>query len=378
MGAFDELQLAVDNLSSGRNVCMLIDDAGGIQYPSIYVRFPKGSIADAIGGSNVATHPAFIVGSAEKSEFRMGKYIGRIVNGYMLSLPLQDPSTGQNTSGGLNFDQALAYARANGDGHHLATTAENAWIALRCKMAGFQPRGNNQYGKDYSRQYEKGTVTYQYTSGGTTYDGRTATGSGPVSWNHDGTQAGVCDLNANVNEWEAGYRTKDGEIQIMPNNNAAINAGGIMANLGASSDEWKGILQDGSLVTPGTASTLKLDYASDPGTASAALTFLINTVLAHPQTVEAPYGAMSFASLSAASGVTIPDIMKYLALYPYDTGDYGGDSVYIRNIGERLTLRFAYWLSTSDAGLWYRGGSYPRSFSGSGLSGRPAYIEQDG
>ncbi|SDX42455.1 hypothetical protein [Eubacterium barkeri] len=377
MGAFDELSIAVDSLSKGRNKVILVDDAMGIQYPSIFVRFDKGKIKDVVNGStNEAIHPAFLVGSAEKDAFWMGKYLGKVVNGHMLSLPLQDPSTGQNVSGGLNFNQALQYCVNNGDGHHLATQAEYAWMALQCRESGFMPRGNNSYGKDYSKQYEKGAVTYKYTSGETLYDGRTATGSGPISWNHDNTEAGVCDLNGNVYEWQAGYRTMDGEIQVLTNNNAAINADGLVADVSPTSAEWKAILPDGSLVTPGTAGTLKFDYLADPGTASASKTFQLVSTLAYQQTVEAPYGSMSFASLAAASGVTVPEILKALAIMPAQNSGYGDDYVYVRNIGERVPFRGGHWNYASNAGVFNADGYYPRSNSSSSVGARPAFIEQ--
>lgn len=39
--------------------------------------------------------------------------------------------------------------------------------------------------------------------------------SGPVTWNHNHHGDGICDLNGNVWEWNAGMRLVDGEIQIM-------------------------------------------------------------------------------------------------------------------------------------------------------------------
>lgn len=388
MGVYDELQTAVLALSGGRNECILIDDAMGIQYPSIFVRYDKGTIGNAIGSSDTATHPAFKIGTAEKDAFYMGKYKGRVVNGHMLSLPLQDPSTGQNTAawtnpitgtsygGGLNFDQALTYCRNNGDGHHLATQAEYAWIALRCLMNGFMPDGNNYYGKDYAKQYEKGVVSYQYTSGGTVYDGRTATGTGTVSWNDDNTEAGTCDLNGGTYEWQAGMRYNNGEINVIANNDAAINADGILTDLSAASGDWKGIMPDGSLVTAGTAGTLKFDYIDDPGTVSAEKAFQLVTTLAHQQTGDAPYGAMAFKSIAAASGVTVPDILKYLAIMPFGSYSFGDDNAYMRNNGERLPFRGGYWGYTSNAGVFCSYGIIPRSNSGHGVGARPAFYKQ--
>ncbi|MEG1185833.1 MAG: hypothetical protein RSD63_09400 [Eubacterium sp.] len=374
MGNFDELKIAVESLSDGRNKAILIDDAMGIQYPSIFVKFDKGAIKDVLGGSNADAHMAFKVNNAEKDCFWMGKYLGVVVNGFMLSMPFQNPDTGETVPGGLNFDQSLTYCRNNGNGHHLATQAEYAWMALQCKKNGFMPNGNNAYGKDYAKQYEKGTPTHYYGVDKTI--GRTATGSGPVSWNHDNTPGGVCDLNGNVYEWQAGHRTNEGELQILPNNNAAINASGIQANMSPTSDEWKAILQDGSLVAPGTPNTLKWDYTADPGIVSASKAFCLNKILAFKQTVEAPYGGISFAGLTAATGVTVPELLKALALFPADAESHGSDSVYMRNMGERVPFRGGDWYYTSLAGVFYAGGDGPRSNSGDGVGARPAFIEQ--
>jgi len=52
--------------------------------------------------------------------------------------------------------------------------------------------------------------------------GRSKTGSGPATWNHDNTIYGVSDLNGNVWEWLAGLRLLDGAIEYIPNNDAAL------------------------------------------------------------------------------------------------------------------------------------------------------------
>ena len=69
---------------------------------------------------------------------------------------------------------------------------------------------------------------------------------------------GIYDLNGNVYEWVGGYRTVDGEIQIIPNNDAADQT----KSQAEDSMEWKAILQNGTLVEPGTKGTLKYDYVS--------------------------------------------------------------------------------------------------------------------
>ncbi|MCP6237317.1 hypothetical protein NL436_27935, partial [Klebsiella pneumoniae] len=82
--------------------------------------------------------------------------------------------------------------------------------------------------------------------------GRTLTGAGPVTWRHDGTPAGIADLVGNIWEFTPGLRLVDGEIQVLANNDAAT------ASDFTDAAPWKAVLQDGSLVAPGTSGTLKL------------------------------------------------------------------------------------------------------------------------
>jgi hypothetical protein len=73
-------------------------------------------------------------------------------------------------------------------------------------------RGNNNRGKSYEEPSETGK--------GTKY-GRTATGSGPDTWRHDGTSHGIADLVGNVWEWNDGLKLVAGKI-IMPADNAFL------------------------------------------------------------------------------------------------------------------------------------------------------------
>ena len=220
------------------------------------------------------------------------------------------------------------------------------------------PRGNNNYGKDVSAPYEKGTIT------NASYI-RTATGSGPISWNHNGKPFGIADLNGNVYEWQAGYRTMDGEIQIIPDNNAAVTG----TDQTATSTLWMAIMPDGSLIAPGTAGTLKWDLVS--ATVSGA--FTLNTVIANPAAVGI-YGTISFAGITATAGVNIPEILKKLAIMPVDSGDHGGDSIYMDNHGECLGFRGGNWGYTSNAGVFLLNSKNLRSTGSYGVGFRSAFI----
>jgi formylglycine-generating enzyme required for sulfatase activity len=118
-----------------------------------------------------------------------------------------------------------------------------AAIALQCKKNGFQPHGNNNYGSDAGASYEKGVAATKESDGRTA---RTRTGSGPVTWSHDNTIAGICDMNGLVWEW-SDMRLVNGEIQIIPNSDSMLAS----TSLASTSAAWKAIKPDGTLVAAG-------------------------------------------------------------------------------------------------------------------------------
>jgi len=356
MANFDLVNLALKATCPGNEI--ILDDKG---LPSVMVRIPKFKISDVIDGGSDSTHPAFIVNGVEVPEIYISKFQNVIHNGRAYSLPGEDPKAS------INFDTARQACEAKGPGWHLMTNAEWAAIALWCRKNNLMPKGNNNYGKDTSESTYVAIPTYKDEQGRTC---RVATGSGPVTWSHNGEVTGIWDLNGNVSEWVGGYRVKDGEIQILPNNDAA-DADNSQA---ADSTKWRAIMPDGSLVDPGTPGTLKWDYTADPGTVSAEKPFRLNTVLEFQQTVEAPYGSVAFQSLTSADGVNVPEILKALALFPADSGDHGSDRIYMRNIGERLAYRGGNWGNASAAGVFYVRGNNPRSGVSTSIGFRSAFI----
>ena len=351
----DSLRQSVEMATGGKNTVMY-DDKGN---PSIMVCIPKFNLSDVINGAPNTPHPAFIVNGVVKSEIWISKYQNIVHDGRAYSLPFQDPKVY------VTYDQAKQYCAAKGQGWHLMTNAEWAAIALWCKKNGFMPRGNNNFGKDHSAPHERGKVTYKYTSGSTEYEGRVATGSGPASWSHDGTNEGIFDLNGNVWEWVDGLKLIDGKIYVHQDNNFNTPEGYRKV------DQWvdTGVYFDNT--TTGSASTSSPDVGGDP---------ILGAERTNPMYTTDPssdayygYSYTTFETLGAKSGFRVPDLLKYLAIAPIDAS-HGGDGIWVRNYGERVALRGGNWDDGSLAGVFALYLSHPRSHSIHDLSFRSAYI----
>lgn len=261
----------------------------------------------------------------------------------------------------IDFDTALAVCRRKGEGWHLNQNGVFAAINLWCMKNGFTPRGNTNWDRSYEKGYEKGINTYIDGSHG---GGRTATGSGPVTWNHDGSPAGIADLCGNCWEWVSGLRCVDGEIQIIPYGNAMKSD----CNMGANSTEWKAIKPDGSLVAPGTVGTLKIDRTS-----ASDATLRINTSVT-TQTTDSNDTSQPFKDVKAVSGVSIPQILIAAGLFP-DSAQTTPGRFWARNNGERLPIRGSGFSSASYGGAGALYLSYPRSSVYNYVSFRSAFVE---
>lgn len=315
------------SISTISNNEVILDDTGK---PSIMVRIPKFKLSDVIDGAPEVTHPAFIIDGVEVPEIFISKYQNVIVNDRAYSAPFQQPEVN------IDFDEAVKACEKKGPGWHLMSNAEWAAIALWCKKNGTLPRGNNDWGNDYSHKDEKG-ICFD--------DCKVLTGSGPASWSHDGTPDGIFDLNGNVWEWVSGLRLVDGEIQVVPDNNVAKHI-----DQSQESTEWQSIkVGDKSIKYSKTSEGLKIT-TDDP---------------------KGRYSSCSFKDIE--TDIEVPDILKSLALYPSDNTELT-DYFWAWLDGETLPFRGGCWGGAASAGVFFLSLDYPRSGANNYIGFRSAFV----
>ena len=342
---FDSLKFATEGLSGG--ACTVIQD--DVNLPSFMVAVNKRTNAQLYAGGSEKTHSAFMVDDVEYKRFFVSKFLNCVINGRAYSWPLMDPKAV------IDYDASMQACNAKGNGWHLMSIPERAVIDHLIYKSGFVPRGNTQYGHSHSNTYEAGEQTADESDGsGGRRTTRTAAGSGPATWFHDGTRDGIADWVGNVWKWCSGMRIVDGEIQIFVGNLAARQV-----SAAAASTFWKAILPTGALVDPGTAGTLKYTTAFKIATATGAKgsTYTAN-----------------FGNIAADTGVTIPEILYELHLAPKADVTHSG-AFWINNDGERLPFVGGSYRNTSRAGASALSLGNPRSYVYASIGFFSAFME---
>lgn len=346
----DDLRASVE-VATGGKVTVLYTASGQPSYMNV---IPKFNLEDIDAGLGSGVHPAFIVGGVEKSELFIGTYQGISKNGEFLSLPGVDPTVLQN------FDYFANLARANGPGWHAISSIEFTALALWCWKNGYMPRGNSNYGRSSDATWETGRRA----------DGGTLTGSGPVSWRHDNSVGGIADLCGNIWEWSPGLRVVQGEIQVIANNDAALNA----TDLSATSSAWKAIDGDtGLLINPTfTGSIAGGNYVpTTPKSVRYNTSGTANYTLVRP--LGQSFEGMTNPGTTPVSAAALTVLKKY-GLFPVASTGLGGDVFYLNVEGERLAVRGGSWRSGAIAGVFALNLICARSISYTDIGSRPAFV----
>lgn len=385
-------------------------------YPSIFVPFYKMKSKDLDPSLPDRTHPAFIVNGVEYDRILIGKHkAGELEpGGTLYSLPNIAP---KHSMGADELDARIRQF----EGACSMTIAMHGLILLLAKKHGWSPKGNNHMSVDYrdgtpwdiGQNYTVGSKRvlygweYECTTahmsvaelrpdiapnhwkrikfiGGSTVPAQrgsekgrgwhTLNGTGPLSWNLDGTADSLVDIIGNTMENMPGYRVYNGELQIIENNNAAHPD----ADNSATSAAWKAILPNASndghtLVAPGTTGTLKWDKNGTGNEKPPRL----DTVIAS-RCVGDEYMHALFKDLTANTARVphVPAILKELGIFPV-AGDATQGRCYYRNQegGEYFPRRGGICWSTSYAGLGYIYAHYGRSYAHVYYGARPAFVE---
>lgn len=270
--------------------------------------------------------------------YLIGKYPATMIDGVPHSLPFQKPAVD------VNHDEAIRLCEAKGPGWHLITNDEWAALAHQSRKNGTLPRGNTNSGKSHRHPEETGT-TYE---GGY---GKTLTGSGPVTWNHDHTAEGVADMCGNVWEHVGGIRFVDGKVQVIPRNEAAAGA-----DQSKDSPEWVNLYTaDGDPIYYEVNGDIRL-RATEPE--------------------EKDYDGVRFTDLEAGEVDNLDELIR-LGLYPAD-GYEGSDYFWLDTNGERCVCRGGDWSDGAFAGVFCLGGTGARSHSYAYFGFRPAFVRYSG
>lgn len=331
----DSLRQAVEAASGGQCTVMYTNKGR----PVFMRRIPKFRVETLHPALGTGVHPAFIVGDREIPEFWVSMYPVTLVDGELVSVPYQVPSS-------FTLSSAVAAARATGPGFHVITNAEWAAIALYTIHA----RGNDDdptsgpdsYGRDRFNPKLFGQRLDGRTPGDTSASSYVYPGSGPLTWRHDGTPFGIDLMHVLMapGYLVTGLLLRNGEINIIPNNDAALPT----VVLTPTGTAWQAILPDGTLVAPGTSGTLKFDLppvASYQGAlGSRGAVTLSTSWQAPPFDLEASldFTECAFKDMAKNPGtLQVPSVLHTLLLYPHVPVSLGMASV--RPYGTRLPSR---------------------------------------
>jgi hypothetical protein len=331
--------------------------------PCIFTRIPRFNLEDIHPSLGTGPHPAFIVNGVTKDEILIGSSPAIIEKGCAISLPGQSPRVN------ITYDAAKAACELNGPGFHMVTAWERAAIALWCVKNGTQPRGNTSSGKSHEAAWERGTPAKDNVL-------KTLGGSGPASWRHDGTLAGIADLTGNVWEWLDGLKMIDGRLYFPLDNNFTQTdeqwpASGVYLDASAGPGDRDGAVQSGAVII----SDRITKYSETPTPAGGGDTgdfdYAYNAAWAN-STIASTFSGLALEVRQRAAQFMIAPKLAVGDDALFDVPAKGG--LWARNYGERRPIWGGSWYSGSYAGVGALHLSNRRAGSSYSIGLRPAFI----
>lgn len=116
----------------------------------------------------------------------------------------------------ITFPDAISCCLAKGNGFHVIRNREWGNIAMWCRSMGLYPSGNSNSGVD--------GMGISATPD-PTQSGRTLTGTGPISWNHNLQDGGISDLVGNIWDMVDGVQLNSGVLYVNDSSNNLMNTG---------------------------------------------------------------------------------------------------------------------------------------------------------
>ena len=341
----DSLRASVEFASNGKNT-VLYDEHNNPSIMVIIPRFKKEHIDPSLG---TGTHEAFIVHGREVPEIFYPKYANIILDaGCPCSIPGVKPTTD------ITHAEAVDACKKKGRGWHLSNNAEWSAIALLSFKNKTLPHGNTNFGIYDKNVHETGVSVEntkyvgKYDNGGVELPVIIKSGTGPVTWSHDNTPSGVYDMVGNVWELVAGLKVIDGKIYVAGEDGVPMNNFDLV-DVEKSTKWWI---------------DTKAFYTESGGS------FAIGTSKTSKTTV-----AGYFETIIAQSGYTIPDWMKSLCIFPYDTNTEYTSSYSVSLDGERLPMRGGCYHHAPNSSIFSMHITADRDSSAIGIGSRPVYID---
>lgn len=335
------LRTAVEELSHGENT-VLYDDLG---IPSVMVRVPAMRCSELLENcENDDFHPAFAAGKRIIREIWVSKYLNCVVDGRAASLPMYTPQRIRT------FDEAVTLCRAKGAGWLPMPFQLRMAIALWCRRQGFMPSGNNNHGHDFFHMEEGGILSAEEL---------TLTGSGPPGWSHNGHREGIWDLNGNLNEWDAGFRLMNGEIQLIAMEELLMPDG----DLSSESSLWSCLSAQGKLVPAGSADALHYEVPE------------VGIQLSQGAG-QSGIGNCAFKDIKAQRRLKIPDMARLLGLFPPDCAKpEAAGWRWVNTEGEMMPICGGAYGVLDHAGIFFVGMTKPRKEDYTFAGVRCIYVE---